>query len=248
MTCGVLNTTWPPAAGAEQRSSARPLARVLAWLGALCLAWACTWASPAHASEGLQPKAEDFAPFVLTVPGEAMLLDPARPADAQQEDEDAEDEEDDVAAPLPSNPYELRKKLRETERGGASWYGARFHRRRTASGELFDMRALTAAHRTLPFGTRVCVRSLRTGRAVEVRINDRGPFHPGRVIDLSQAAAEKLGSKGLGIKQVALATLGQGALCLDEPTPAPDEEKDGPTEAVATGAPAEATRPPASPP
>ena len=237
MTCGVLNTTWPHAAGAEQRSTACPPApRVWAWLGGVCLAWACAWASPAQASEGLQPKAEDFAPFVLSVPGEAMLLDPA----GLSPDED----EDDDVPPLPSNPYELR----ETERGGASWYGARFHRRRTASGELFDMRALTAAHRTLPFGTRVCVRSLLTGRAVEVRINDRGPFHPGRVIDLSQAAAEKLGSKGLGIKQVALATLGQGALCLDEPTPAPDEEKDGPTEAVATGAPAEATRPPASPP
>ena len=207
-----------------------------AWLGGVCLAWACAWASPAQASEGLQPKAEDFAPFVLSVPGEAMLLDPAGLSPDEDEDEDA--------PPLPSNPYELR----ETERGGASWYGARFHRRRTASGELFDMRALTAAHRTLPFGTRVCVRSLLTGRAVEVRINDRGPFHPGRVIDLSQAAAEKLGSKGLGIKQVALAPLTQGALCLDEPTPAPDEEKDGPTEAVATGAPAEATRPPASPP
>ena len=237
MTCGVLNTTWPHAAGAEQRSTACPPApRVWAWLGGVCLAWACTWASPAQASEGLQPKAEDFAPFVLSVPGEAMLLDPAGLSPDEDEDEDA--------PPLPSNPYELR----ETERGGASWYGARFHRRRTASGELFDMRALTAAHRTLPFGTRVCVRSLLTGRAVEVRINDRGPFHPGRVIDLSQAAAEKLGSKGLGIKQVALAPLTQGALCLDEPTPAPDEEKDGPTEAVATGAPAEATRPPASPP
>lgn len=237
MTCGVLNRTWPHAAGAEQRSTACPPApRVWAWLGGVCLAWACAWASPAQASEGLQPKAEDFAPFVLSVPGEAMLLDPA----GLSTDED----EDDDVPPLPGNPYELR----ETERGGASWYGARFHRRRTASGELFDMRALTAAHRTLPFGTRVCVRSLLTGRAVEVRINDRGPFHPGRVIDLSQAAAEKLGAKGLGIKQVALAPLTQGALCLDEPTPAPDEEKDGPTEAVATGAPAEATRPPASPP
>ena len=235
MTCGVLNTTWPHAAGAEQRSTACPPApRVWAWLGGVCLAWACTWASPAQASEGLQPKAEDFAPFVLSVPGEAMLLDPAGLSPDEDEDEDV--------PPLPGNPYELR----ETERGGASWYGARFHRRRTASGELFDMRALTAAHRTLPFGTRVCVRSLLTGRAVEVRINDRGPFHPGLVIDLSQAAAEKLGSKGLGIKQVALAPLTQGALCLDEPTPAPDEEKDGPTEAVATGAPAEATRPPAS--
>ena len=237
MTCGVLNRTWPHAAGAEQRSTSGPPApRVWAWLGGVCLAWACTWASPAQASEGLQPKAEDFAPFVLSVPGEAMLLDPAGLSPDEDEDEDA--------PPLPGNPYELR----ETERGGASWYGARFHRRRTASGELFDMRALTAAHRTLPFGTRVCVRSLLTGRAVEVRINDRGPFHPGRVIDLSQAAAEKLGSKGLGIKQVALAPLTQGALCLDDPTPAPDEEKDGPTEAVATGAPAEATRPPASPP
>ena len=223
MTCGVLNRTWPHAAGAEQRSTAySPAPRAWAWLGGVCLAWACAWVNPAQASEGLQPKAEDFAPFVLSVPGEAMLLDPAGLSTDEDEDEDA--------PPLPSNPYELR----ETERGGASWYGARFHRRRTASGELFDMRALTAAHRTLPFGTRVCVRSLLTGRAVEVRINDRGPFHPGRVIDLSQAAAEKLGSKGLGIKQVALATLGQGALCLDEPTPAPDEEKDGPTEAVAT--------------
>ena len=237
MTCGVLNRTWPHAAGAEQRSTAcLPAPRVWAWLGGVCLAWACAWVNPAQASEGLQPKAEDFAPFVLSVPGEAMLLDPAGLSPDEDEDEDV--------PPLPSNPYELR----ETERGGASWYGARFHRRRTASGELFDMRALTAAHRTLPFGTRVCVRSLLTGRAVEVRINDRGPFHPGRVIDLSQAAAEKLGAKGLGIKQVALAPLTQGALCLDEPTPAPDEEKDGPTEAVATGAPAEATRPPASPP
>ena len=107
-----------------------------AWLGGVCLAWACAWASPAQASEGLQPKAEDFAPFVLSVPGEAMLLDPAGLSPDEDEDEDA--------PPLPSNPYELR----ETERGGASWYGARFHRRRTASGELFDMRALTA-RRTL---------------------------------------------------------------------------------------------------
>ena len=122
MTCGVLNRTWPHAAGAEQRSTACPPApRVWAWLGGVCLAWACAWASPAQASEGLQPKAEDFAPFVLSVPGEAMLLDPAGLSPDEDEDEDV--------PPLPSNPYELR----ETERGGASWYGARFHRRRTAS-------------------------------------------------------------------------------------------------------------------
>ena len=86
----------------------------------------------------------------------------------------------------------------------ASWYGARFHSRRTASGERFDMNDFTAAHRTLPFGTRVCVRSLVTGRAVQVRINDRGPHSPSRIVDLSRAAAQSLGLLGLGIKPVAI--------------------------------------------
>lgn len=84
----------------------------------------------------------------------------------------------------------------------ASWYGARFHRSRTASGERFDMNEFTAAHRTLPFGTRVCVRSLVTGRSVQVRINDRGPHSPGRIIDVSRAAAGALGLLGLGTKPV----------------------------------------------
>ncbi len=88
------------------------------------------------------------------------------------------------------------------QEGLASWYGARFHRRRTASGERFDMNEFTAAHRTLPFGTRVCVRSLVTGRAVQVRINDRGPHSPGRIIDVSRAAAGALGLLGLGTKPV----------------------------------------------
>ncbi len=210
MICGVLKTTWLRAAAADARGARRRWgvrAAVLAWLACGAIATGGAWAS-----EGLNPKSEDFAPFVLTVPGEAMLLDP--PGAVAPEDEEAPE--------LPTgNPYELR----ETERGGASWYGARFHRRRTASGERFDMRALTAAHRTLPFGTRVCVRSLLTGRAVEVRINDRGPFHPGRVIDLSMAAAEKLGSKGLGIKQVSLATMDDAAdLCQDGPPPEPEED------------------------
>jgi len=210
MICGVLKTTWLRAAAAEARGARRRWgvrAAILAWLACGAIASGGAWAS-----EGLNPKSEDFAPFVLTVPGEAMLLDP--PGAVAPEDEEAPE--------LPTgNPYELR----ETERGGASWYGARFHRRRTASGERFDMRALTAAHRTLPFGTRVCVRSLLTGRAVEVRINDRGPFHPGRVIDLSMAAAEKLGSKGLGIKQVSLATMDDAAdLCQDGPPPELEED------------------------
>ena len=93
---------------------------------------------------------------------------------------------------------------KELERGQASWYGPGFHGRRTASGERYDMYALTAAHKTLPFGTLVRVRSLVTGREVEVRINDRGPFSAGRVIDVSQAAAEALGMLGLGVKNVQL--------------------------------------------
>lgn len=96
------------------------------------------------------------------------------------------------------------------ERGGASWYGMQFHQRKTASGELFDMGALTAAHRTLPFGAQVCVRSLVNGLEVLVRINDRGPFAAGRVIDLSRAAAEALGMVGLGIKQVSLTLVEDG--------------------------------------
>lgn len=92
----------------------------------------------------------------------------------------------------------------ELERGHASWYGGRFHGQPTASGETYDKYALTAAHKTLPFGTIVRVRSLALGREVDVRINDRGPFAPGRVIDLSQAAAEVLGLKGAGVGQVSL--------------------------------------------
>lgn len=93
------------------------------------------------------------------------------------------------------------------QRGGASWYGIQFHQRRTANGERFDMSAFTAAHRTLPFGTAVCVRSLTNGREVLVRVNDRGPFGAGRIIDLSRAAAEAIDMVGLGIKQVAITVM-----------------------------------------
>jgi rare lipoprotein A len=98
------------------------------------------------------------------------------------------------------------------ERGGASWYGIQFHQRKTASGERFDMGALTAAHKTLPFNTRVCVRSLVNGSEVLVRINDRGPYAQGRVIDLSRAAADRIGLTGLGIKQVALSVVGPAGM------------------------------------
>ncbi|WP_422688969.1 septal ring lytic transglycosylase RlpA family protein [Comamonas endophytica] len=104
----------------------------------------------------------------------------------------------------PASPYELSPPRESDQQGLASWYGERFHGRRTASGERFDSQELTAAHRTLAFGTRVCVRSAVTGKVVVVRINDRGPFSHNRVIDLSQGAAEALGMVGLGIKPVEL--------------------------------------------
>ncbi|MBA4264459.1 MAG: septal ring lytic transglycosylase RlpA family lipoprotein [Comamonadaceae bacterium] len=88
------------------------------------------------------------------------------------------------------------------DQGLASWYGERFHGRRTASGESFDMGDLTAAHKTLPFGTRVRVRNLDNGREVVVRINDRGPFSAKRVIDLSHAAASALGMLKSGVVNV----------------------------------------------
>ena len=78
------------------------------------------------------------------------------------------------------------------ERGLASWYGRKFHGRRTASGETYDMYAMTAAHPTLPIPSYARVRNPANGREVIVRINDRGPFHPGRIVDLSYTAALKL--------------------------------------------------------
>ncbi len=93
---------------------------------------------------------------------------------------------------------------REMERGRASWYGEPFHGRRTASGEVFNMNDLTAAHKTLPFGTRLRVRNLATGQDVLVRINDRGPHVRGRIIDLSRAAAAQIGLLGTGTALVVL--------------------------------------------
>ncbi len=93
------------------------------------------------------------------------------------------------------------------EVGIASWYGGRHHGRRTASGERFDAHSLTAAHRSLPFGAIVSVTNLASGRAVLVRITDRGPYLAGRIIDLSQAAARQLGLEQRGTGSVGLVVL-----------------------------------------
>jgi rare lipoprotein A len=93
--------------------------------------------------------------------------------------------------------------------GMASFYGGRFHGRQTASGVRFDANGMTAAHRSLPFGTRVRVTHLGTGRSVEVRINDRGPYVGGRIIDLSQGAAGVIGMHGQGVARVKVTVLGR---------------------------------------
>jgi rare lipoprotein A len=88
------------------------------------------------------------------------------------------------------------------QEGLASWYGGKFQGRQTASGEIFDTNQFTAAHKTLPFGTMVKVTNLETGESTVVRINDRGPFVPGRIIDLSRAAAAAIGLAGKGVARV----------------------------------------------
>jgi rare lipoprotein A len=107
-------------------------------------------------------------------------------------------------APPPDHPAEPPRHPRPTiQRGEASWYGGKFHGRKTASGERFDQRALTAAHRKLAFGTLVRVTNGRNGRSVVVRINDRGPWgRRGAIIDLSRAAAERIGMIRAGIVPV----------------------------------------------
>jgi rare lipoprotein A (peptidoglycan hydrolase) len=100
------------------------------------------------------------------------------------------------------------------QEGVASWYGQDFHGRTTSNGEIYDMDSFTAAHRTLPFGSRVRVTNTTNGKQVVVRINDRGPFVEGRIIDLSRAAATFLGIVGPGTAPVRLEVL---------PAPAPAE-------------------------
>ena len=109
---------------------------------------------------------------------------------------------------VPFPPYEPGKEFRYRETGLASWYGEDFHGRKTASGEVYDMYAMTAAHRTLPFNTRVKVTNLDNGMKTEARVNDRGPFVAGRIIDLSRSGAKELGMLGPGTARVTVEAAG----------------------------------------
>jgi len=106
------------------------------------------------------------------------------------------------------------------QRGIASWYGTKFHGNKTSNGETYDMYAMTAAHKTLPIPTYVEVNNVSTGKKIIVRVNDRGPFHDGRIIDLSYAAAAKLGTLKNGTSQVEIKAIDPRtytALSLDTP-------------------------------
>jgi rare lipoprotein A len=164
--------------------AARRLAGVLPWLAAACMTAACAGR-------------EEHA---LNVPEAGREQTPAAtPAPAPP-----------VATPAVGKSYVVKGKrytvLRSADgfyqRGKASWYGRRFHGRKTAGGERFDQNAPTAAHTTLPMNTWVEVKNFATGKTVHVRINDRGPFTEDGVIDLSRSAAARLGVLGGGEVEV----------------------------------------------
>ena len=102
-------------------------------------------------------------------------------------------------------------KIVYAQKGKASWYGPGFHGRKTASGERFNQHALTAAHRRLPLGTRVTVVNMANGKSIEVEINDRGPYVPGRILDVSKEVAERLGMRKAGTAPVRLIVTEQQA-------------------------------------
>ena len=117
------------------------------------------------------------------------------------------------AAPAPAPAPVASQATASIVAGNASWYGPGFAGRHTANGEIFDPAQLTAAHRTLPFNTRVRVTHMATGQSVVVRINDRGPFKDNRIIDLSRAAADAIGLTASGVGQVQMEVLsGNGVI------------------------------------
>ncbi len=181
------------------------LIRLAFTAGASCFLLACTAVPPASVS----PVSTPATPTAPTLIPEAAVK-PYEPVIPNVSLADEVPQQGLLGGELP----------REFQRGHASWYGPGFNGRRTASGERFDMHAFTAAHRTLPFGTLVRVRSLVNGREVDVRITDRGPYSGNRIIDVSRAAAEELGMLGLGFKQVVL-LVPESTPVVEELAPAP---------------------------
>lgn len=112
-----------------------------------------------------------------------------------------------LAAGCTPKSVRLPRNVQSVQEGTASWYGGKFHGRKTASGEVYDQHGLSAAHRDLPLGTWVRVTNLENGRRVELRINDRGPFIAGRILDVSRRAAHELGFLNAGLTEVRIEVL-----------------------------------------
>lgn len=143
----------------------------------------------------------------LVAPALMLCCFASQPGQAQASGDAFDQAFADLSAPIPPTGPAAEAASRPLGEGMASYYADRFHGRRTASGERFDKFALTAAHPTLPFGSLVRVTNPRNGQQVVVRINDRGPFSGGRVIDLSRAAAEEIGIVASGHALVELALI-----------------------------------------
>lgn len=128
-----------------------------------------------------------------------------------------EDQATDHRLPATQKPYVINNKRYYpipsakgyNEKGIASWYGGKFHGRKTANGEVYDMHSMTAAHKTLPMNTMLLIKNLDNGKNTVVRINDRGPFVEGRIIDLSYKAAQSLGIAKKGVVRVQAVALGE---------------------------------------
>jgi rare lipoprotein A len=159
------------------------------------------WTGSAPPKAEAPPTVPQVPPSVAEADPPPKLVKPVPP----QEPADPRPRVQRIARGPPNHVYEIRGEvyvpddsdLPVQETGLASWYGAPFHGRPTASGERYDMNAMTAAHKTMPLPSYARVRNLKNGREVIVRVNDRGPFYPGRVIDLSRAAARRLRIDGL---------------------------------------------------
>ncbi|MEK8045757.1 septal ring lytic transglycosylase RlpA family protein [Ideonella margarita] len=233
----------------------QPVLRGAAWL---CLSAALVLAgcsSTPVGSGGSSPRPVVSAPAGRDgPPTDVALADVARTPDAEPKVEP-------IRAGGPNKPYEVLGQTYVpmtadeplTERGLASWYGRKFHGRRTASGETYNMLAMTAAHKTMPIPSFARVRNPANGREVIVRVNDRGPFSEQRVIDLSYAAAVRLGVQN-GVAPVEVQRLthdeiraGLGARPMPEPAPAEPETRmaavSAPAPKVAAAAPAPTARP-----
>lgn len=117
--------------------------------------------------------------------------------------------------------YPIPSAVGYTESGIASWYGGKFHGRKTASGEVYDMHAMTAAHKTLPMNTMLLIKNLDNGKSTIVRVNDRGPFVRGRIVDLSYKAAESLGITRKGLARIQAMAVGREEIAKYSKPPPP---------------------------